>query len=146
MAEKQALSRRSLARRVASQALYQWLVNETPPDQLLSQFREEGLGRADAAYFQELMSGCIREAVPLTQAFSKHLDRELDQIDPVERAILMVGCYELMFEPSVPWRVAVNEAVNLAKTFGAADSYKYINGVLDRIAHELRADDIAAGL
>lgn len=146
MAEKQPISRRSLSRRVASQALYQWLVNETQPEEMLLQFREEGLGRADAEYFKTLMNGCVREVVPLTQAFSKHLDRDLEQIDPVERAILMVGTYELMFEPSVPWRVAVNESVNLAKTFGASDSYKYINGVLDRIAHELRAADIQAGL
>ena len=146
MTEKTRISRRGLARRVTSQALYQWLVNETEPKLMLSQFQEEGLGRADAEYFQELLNGCVQEVAPLTQAFSKHLDRPLEQIDPVERAILMVGSYELIFKPDVPWRVAVNEAVNLAKTFGAADSYKYINGVLDRIAHEVRAEQISAGL
>ena len=144
--EKTRISRRGLARRVTSQALYQWLVNETEPGLMLSQFHEEGLGRADAEYFQELLNGCVQEVVPLTQAFGKHLDRPLEQIDLVERAILMVGSYELIYKPDVPWRVAVNEAVNLAKTFGASDSYKYINGVLDRIAHEVRAEQISAGL
>ena len=147
MSEGNRLSRRGLARRLTVQAVYQWLVNESPPQQLLREFSEDpGLGRADAEHFGELLNGTVDHSESLTSTFREHLDRPLDQLDPVERAILMLATYELQHRPEVPWRVIVNEAVNLAKTFGASDSYRYINGVLDRLAHELRAADIAAGL
>ncbi|HEX4873137.1 MAG TPA: transcription antitermination factor NusB [Nevskiaceae bacterium] len=133
-------SRRSLARRVTVQALYQWLVNETAPDALLVQFREQddGLGRADPAYFEELLRGVVREVAPLTVGLTPFLDRPLVQLDPVEHAVLLVGAYELSHRPEVPWKVAVNEAVNLAKVFGAEDGYKFVNGVLDRLARQVR--------
>ncbi len=147
MAEQARLSRRGLARRLTVQALYQWLVNESPPPQLLREFSEDGaVGRADAEYFAELLNGAVEQAETLCAAFEPYLDRPLDQLDPVERAILMLASYELKFRPEVPWKVVVNEAVNLGKLFGAADSYRYINGVLDKLAHEVRAADIAAGL
>ncbi|MEC9364249.1 MAG: transcription antitermination factor NusB [Pseudomonadota bacterium] len=135
-------SRRGLARRVTVQALYQWLVNETPPTALLKQFREqdEGLGRADPAYFEELLDGVVTHAAELTVEIVPHLDRALNQLDPVEHAILLLGTYELRHKPEVPWRVVVNEAVNLAKTFGAEDGYKFVNGVLDKLARQLRPD------
>lgn len=133
-------SRRGLARRVTVQALYQWLVNETAPAALLRQFREqdEGLGRADPAYFEELLNGVVDHAPELTVDIVPHLDRALNQLDPVEHAILLLGTYELRHKPEVPWKVAVNEAVNLAKTFGAEDGYKFVNGVLDKLARQLR--------
>lgn len=138
-------SRRGLARRLTVQALYQWLVNETPPERLLQQFREEdSLGRADVDYFKALLHGTVRESGMLTDTFSEFLDRALEQLDPVERAVLMVGSYELMFCPEVPWKVVVNEAVNLGRMFGAEDSYKYINGVLDKVARTVRAVEVAA--
>jgi transcription antitermination protein NusB len=133
------ISRRGLARRLTVQALYQWLVNETPPERMLKQFHDDdGMGRADVDYFRELLHGTVREADTLIDTFSEYLDRSTDQLDPVERAILMVGCYELMFCNDVPWKVAVNEAVNLAKMFGADESYKYVNGVLDKVARTVR--------
>ena len=140
MSEPLPISRRGLARRLTVQAVYQWLVNETSPEKLLTQFREDpGLGRADGEYFGELLQGTVREAPGLTAAFSAHLDRPLEQLDPVERAILMVGAYELMHRVEVPWKVVVNESVNLAKLFGAEDSYKYVNGVLDKLARSARS-------
>lgn len=141
-------SRRSLARRVTVQALYQWLLNETPPETLLVQFKqqEDGIGRADPAYFEELLRGIVAEAAPLTVLFTPYLDRPLSQLDTVEHAVLLLGAYELQFKPDVPWKVAVNEAVNLAKTFGAEDGYKFVNGIMDKLAHQLRAADIRAGL
>jgi N utilization substance protein B len=138
------LSRRSLARRLTVQALYQWLVNETSPELLLKQFREqeEGLGRADPEYFGELLRGVVQHAPGLTRRIVPHLDRPLDQLDPVEHAVLLLGAYELAQRPEVPWKVVVNEAVNLTKTFGAEEGYKFINGVLDKLARELRAVEI----
>ena len=120
-----AFSKRGLARRVTAQALYQWLVNTTPPEVLMRQFREQedGLGRADPAYFEELLCGTVEQAQPLTLALIPHLDRPLAQLDPVEHAILLLGAYELANQPSVPWRVIVNECVNLAKLFGSEEGF-----------------------
>ncbi|MDT0498865.1 MAG: transcription antitermination factor NusB [Pseudomonadota bacterium] len=141
-------SRRGLARRLTVQALYSWLFNETPPERLLKQFREDpGLGRADAEYFQALLDGTVREAPQLLTHFTPHLDRPVHELDPMERAILMVGTYELVFCPDVPWRVVVNESVNLAKMFGGVDeSFKFVNGVLDKVARSTRSVEVSAGL
>ncbi len=140
-------SRRGLARRLTMQALYQWLVNETSPESLLRQFREqpEGLGRADPEYFGELLHGVVDHANELLQTVVPHLDRPVAQLDPVEYAVLLLGTYELQYRPEVPWKVVVNESVGLAKTFGAEDGFKFVNGVLDKIARSARADEIAAG-
>jgi N utilization substance protein B len=137
-------SRRGLSRRLTVQAIYQWLVNETPPELLIRQFREqpEGFGRADVDYFVELLKGAIAEAPQLTLSFAPHLDRPLAQLDPVEHAILLLGAYELLYRPEVPWKVVVNEAVNLAKTFGAEDGFKFVNGVLDKLARVARGEEI----
>jgi N utilization substance protein B len=147
MAEQEGppLSRRGLARRLTVQALYQWLVNETPPERMIKQFRDDqGLGRADAAYFKSLLQGTVREADTLVDTLSEYLDRDITRLDPVERSVLMAGCYELMFCPDIPWKVIVNESVNLAKTFGAEGSFKYINGVLDKVARTVRATEVSA--
>jgi N utilization substance protein B len=141
-------SRRGLARRLTVQALYQWLVNETSPDALLRQFAEqdEGLGRADPDYFAELLRGVVDFKAELTAAVAPHLDRPLDQLDPVEHAVLLLGAYELMHKPEVPWKVVVNESVSLTKVFGAEEGYKFVNGVLDKLARSARSTEIKAGL
>lgn len=145
MTDNPQISRRGLARRLTVQALYQWLVNETPPARLMKEFHDEdSMGRADVDYFKSLLHGAVQEADTLIATFSEYLDRDLAQLDPVERAVLMMGSYELMFCPDVPWKVVVNEAVNLAKMFGAEESYKYINGVLDKVARTVRAVEVAA--
>ena len=133
-------SRRGLARRLTVQALYQWLVNESAPESLLKEFREQpdGLGRADPEYFAELLNGTVQEAATLTTIIVPYIDRPLNQLDPVEYAVLLLGAYELTHRPDVPWRVVVNEAVNLTKVFGAEDGYKFVNGVLDRAARAWR--------
>jgi transcription antitermination protein NusB len=142
-----AVSRRGLARRVAAQALYQWLVNTTPPEVLLKQFREQddGIGRAHPEYFEELLRGTVEHATDLTLALVPHLDRPIAQLDPVEHAVLLLGGYELAHQPSVPWRVVVNESVTLAKLFGSDEGFKYINGVLDKLARQLRPAEVAQG-
>ncbi len=139
-------SPRALARRVTVQALYQWLVNTTPPETLLKQFREQddGLGRADPVYFDTLLHGAIEHATDLTMALVPHLDRPISQIDPVEHAVLIIGAYELLHQPSVPWRVIVNECVNLTKLFGSEEGYKYVNGVLDKLARQARPAEISS--
>lgn len=141
------ISRRGLSRRLTVQALYQWLVNETSPETLLKQFREQeaGLGRADPVYFEELLIGTVKQATDLTMALVPHLDRPLVQLDPVEHAILLLGAYEMNNKLSVPWKVVVNESVNLAKTFGAEDGYKFVNGVLDKLARASRSAEMGAG-
>ena len=115
---------------------------------LEQQFRQqdEGLGRADPEYFDELLRGVIAQAADLQAALAPHLDRPLSQLDPVENAILLVGAYELIYKPEVPWKVVVNESVNLAKTFGAEEGFKFVNGVLDKLARVARAAEIKAGL
>lgn len=140
------ISRRGLSRRLTVQALYQWLVNETSPETLLRQFREqeEGLGRADPVYFEELLKGTVNAAPDLTLALVPHLDRPINQLDPVEHAILLLGAYEMASKPEVPWKVVVNESVNLAKMFGAEDGYKFVNGVLDKLARIMRAGEAGA--
>jgi N utilization substance protein B len=137
-------SRRGLSRRLTVQALYQWLVNETAPDALLLQFNEqpEGLGRADADYFAELLRGTVNVASQLTLELAPYLDRPVVQLDPVEHAILLLGAYELREHPEVPWKVIVNEAVTLAKTFGAEEGYKFVNGVLDKFARTVRPAEV----
>lgn len=141
-------SRRGLARRLTVQALYQWMVNETQPEAMIRQFREqpEGLGRADEEYFIGLLSGIVQDVPGLTVMLVPHLDRPLNQLDPVEHSILLLGAYELQNRPEVPWKVAVNEAVNLAKLFGAEDGYKFINGVLDKLARVARPAEVNASL
>ncbi len=146
MSDQLPQSRRGLARRLTVQALYQWLVNETQPDALLKQFREqpEGLGRADGDYFTELLKGVVDQAPDLTMAIVPHLDRPLSQLDPVEHAVLLLGAYELTYKVEVPWKVVVNESVNLAKVFGAEEGYKFVNGVLDKLARDARGREIGA--
>ena len=147
--EKQlGMSRRGLARRITVQALYGWLINETPPKLLMKQFREDnGLGRADAAYFEHLLMGTVAAAPELQALLIPNLDRPLAELDPSENAILLTAAYELNSCPEVPWRVVVNEAVNLAKIFGGVDdSFKFINGVLDKLARELRPAEVEADL
>ncbi len=138
------ISRRGLSRRLTVQALYQWMVNETAPSVLLKQFREQeaGLGRADPVYFEELLNGCVEQAQELTMRLIPHLDRPLAQIDPVEHAVLLLGAYEMASKPEVPWKVVVNECVNLAKLFGAEDGFKFVNGVIDKLARELRPEEV----
>lgn len=136
-------SARTRARRAAVQALYQWQVGGATPGEIERQFRAEpALRSIDSEYFHELLHGvpgCIRE---LDAALEPALDRPIEQVDPVERAILRLGVYELVHRLDVPWRVVINEAVELARMFGAEQSHRYVNGILDRVARRARAPEI----
>jgi N utilization substance protein B len=131
---------RSIARKVAMQALYQWLLNQQSAAEIKKQFLEsEESAGVDREHFEELVGGCIARNEELTAALKPFIDRPLDQLDPVETAILMIGRFELQHRVDIPYRVVINEAVDLCKRFGATDAHKYINAVLDRAAREARA-------
>lgn len=131
---------RSIARKLAMQALYQWQLTQHSAAEIKQQFleNEESAG-VDREYFDEVVGGCIDRHEELAVALQPFLDRPLDRLDPVETAILMIGMFELQQRLDVPYRVVINEAVDLCKRFGATDAHKYVNAVLDRAAREVRA-------
>ncbi len=127
------------ARRCAVQALYQWQMSGQEPGEIVREFTSErDTGDMDEAYFSLLIREIAASIGVLEQQLSGILDRQVTALDPVERAILAIGVYELLHQPEIPWRVVINEAVELAKMFGATESHKYINGVLDKVARSLR--------
>src|SRR3569623_751068 len=134
---------RSKARRLALQALYQWQMAGQNLGEIEKQFlTEQDIGGADQAYFSEQLRNVPQQMTELDQHYRRFLDRSVEDLDPIELAILRIGVYELVQHPEVPYRVVLTEAVELAKTFGADQSYRYINGVMDKVAHELRAVEI----
>jgi N utilization substance protein B len=131
---------RSNARKAAVQALYQWQMTGQDTALIEQQFIEEGwLNDAQKSYFIELLNGIPEHLEDIDDALSKFMDRPVDQLDPVERAILRLGTYELLYRVDLPYRVAINESINLAKSFGSEGSHKYVNGILDRV-RELRPE------
>lgn len=131
---------RSLARKLAMQALYQWQLAGQSATELTRQFAaDEGYGDADEVYFSGLVVGVTGSAAALDERLQALVDRPLAQLDPVERAVLWIGLFELGERPDVPYRVVINEGVELAKRFGATDGHKFVNAVLDRAARELRS-------
>jgi len=132
------LAQRRKARRLLAQALYQWQIAGGEALDIIKQFREENPGKIDWEYFEELITAIPEEAAALDAHLLPLLDRDPKALDPVERALLYLGTYELASRLDVPYRVVINECVDLAKMFGATDSHKYINGVLDKLAPLLR--------
>jgi len=133
---------RSVARKLALQALYRWQLNECPWQDLIQEFADaQDMPRADREYFRELVAGVWRNREALDAELASWADRGLALLDPVEHAILLMGIYELRHRQDVPFRVAISEAVTLAKRFGATDGHKYVNAVLDRAARALRPDE-----
>ncbi|MEE3237736.1 MAG: transcription antitermination factor NusB [Pseudomonadota bacterium] len=136
------LAQRRKARRLVLQALYQWLMSGSDPLVISKQFREETLGKVDWNYFEEVFSEIPGATQKLNESLEPLLDRELVALDPIEKALLYLGTFELANRIDVPYRVVINECVELAKVFGATDSHKYINGVLDKLASELRPAEV----
>lgn len=133
------LAHRRKARRLLMQALYQWLIADGEALDIIKQFREENpSNKIDWEYFEEVLTAVPKEAAALDAYLVPLLDRALTALDPIEHALLYLGTYELAHRIDVPYRVVINEAVELAKMFGATDSHKYINGVLDKLAPVLR--------
>lgn len=133
------------ARKCAVQALYQWQMSGDSLTRIETYFLEEQhLKGAQKSYFTELFHGVPKELTQIDAALAEFVDRPVDKIDPVERAILRIGAYELMYRLETPYKVIINEGVNLAKDFGAEGSHKYINGILDKVSQKHRAVEIAA--
>lgn len=121
------------------QALYQWQLNHQPAAEIGRQYLESGdSGGVDPEYFNELLNGCIDNNDRIQQSIAPFVDRPLEQLDPIETALLMIGMFELLERVDVPYKVVINEAVDLCKRFGATDAHKYVNAVLDRAAREVR--------
>jgi N utilization substance protein B len=136
-------SGRSRARRAASQALYQWFMTGDDAAEIEAQFTaDRPMENVDLEYFHLLLHDIVKHAEDLDSTLTPNLDRPLAQLDPVEHSILCIGCYELGYRKEVPMRVVINEAIELAKVFGADQSHKYINSVLDHIAKTERADGL----
>lgn len=138
-------SERSRARAFALQGLYQYLVGGNPAQDVDLFTRDlAGFNKADAVHFDALLHGCIDQAAPLDALILPLLDRPMAEISPVEHAVMWIGAYEMQHCPDVPWRVVLNECIELAKEFGGTDGYKYVNAVLNGMAPALRAAEVQA--
>lgn len=137
--------KRRNARSFALQALYQWQMAGQPVNEIEAQFRvNNDMRDTDVALFSQLLRGVTEQKSELDSAFSPYLDRALEDLDPVELSVLRIGSFELMRRVEVPYRVAINESVELAKVFGATESHRYVNGILDKLAQKVRAAEVAA--
>ena len=134
---------RNLARRCAVQALYQWHLTQQNVGDIDAQFvTEHDVKKVDIVYFQELLHQVPAHVAELDAHYATFLDRPVRELDPVECAILRMSVYELAYRLDIPYRVVINEGVDMAKVFGAEQSHKYVNGVLDKVARKLRTAEI----
>ena len=139
------ISPRTRARRLAMQGLYEWQVAQNSAKDIETQFLiEKETKNVDTAYFRELLSKVVTHVDELDDYIKPLLDRSLEEVDPVECAILRLGAYELAKRPDVPYKVVINEAVELAKVFGADLGHKFINGIMDKMAARLRLEEISS--
>ena len=134
---------RSRARRRAQQAVYAWQLSQSPVEKVIENFRaEQDMDVADLEYFEALVRGVAEHAGPIDAVLARYIDRDVAQVDPIERAVLRIAGYELAYRLDVPYRVVINEAIETTKRFGAEQGHTYVNGVLDRAAAEWRAAEI----
>jgi N utilization substance protein B len=140
------LSARSRARRRALQAIYAWQMSGNSMSKVMEEFRhEQDMEVADLGYFEDLLRGVNEHCVELDASLTPYLDREVAQVDAIERAALRLAAYELRYRLDVPYRVVINEAIEVTKRFGAEHGHTYINGVLDKLAAQTRRTEYAAG-
>ena len=136
---------RSRARRRALQAIYAWQMSGGTAQQVLAQFAHEQAHEiADLEYFEDMVRGVLQHTAQLDAALAAFVDREMAQVDQIERAALRIAAYELLHRPDIPYRVVINEAIDSTKRFGSEHGHTYVNGVLDRAAAELRAPEFNA--
>ncbi len=137
---------RHRAREFALQGLYQWLMSNEDAGVIDAHIRNaHGFDKADAEHFDILLHGSIREVQELRAVITPLIDRSIELLSPIEHAVLLIGAFELKNHIEIPYKVVINEAVELTKSFGGIDGHKYVNGVLDKLAAALRATEIAAG-
>ena len=138
-------ARRRRARHYALQALYQWTMTRAPLGEIEAEFRiDNDFNHVDGEFFTALLVGVTQHANELDAQFETKLDRALNDLDPIERNLLRMGVFELRDRIDVPYGVVINECIALAKKFGATDSFRYVNGILDKVAHDLRQLEIRA--
>ena len=134
---------RSRARRRALQALYAWQISGGNAQQVIAQFAHEQAHEvADLEYFEDLVRGVMKHVGELDAALAEFVDREIEQVDPIERAALRIAAYELRHRPDIPYRVVINEAIDTTKRFGSEHGHTYVNGVLDHAAAAWRAAEV----
>ncbi|MDY7538089.1 transcription antitermination factor NusB [Undibacterium sp. RTI2.1] len=139
-------SPRHRAREFALQGLYQWLLNNEDSGVIDAHIRQaHGFDKADREHFDALLHGAIKQSIQLREEIAPLIDRTIAELSPIEHAALLIGAYELKHHIEIPYRVVINEAVELTKSFGGLDGHKYVNGVLDKLAARLRATEISAG-
>ncbi|HVK55200.1 MAG TPA: transcription antitermination factor NusB [Burkholderiales bacterium] len=137
---------RRRSRETALQGMYQWLLTSAPVTQIETELAEAaGFHKIDEKYFQIILRGAIAAQTELESVIAPLLDRPIKELSPIERGILLLGAFELKQQIDVPYRVVINEAVELAKSFGGADGHKYVNGVLDKLAARLRSVELNGG-
>ncbi len=143
--DKQAIKARRLARRLALQVLYQWLMSGDELVAIAAQTEAlSSMDKIDKAYFKRLIFGIETQLTEIESAFSVFLDRPLQQLNPIEHTILRMSAYELLYVPEIPFKIILDESVNLARTFGAEEGHRYVNGVLHHLAQKVRAIEIEA--
>jgi N utilization substance protein B len=136
-------SARRRSREFALQALYQWqLAGQSLADIEQQYAGAEGFAKADSNLFSLILSGVLKHAAVLEETLTPHLDRPWKEVSPIESAILLIGTFELTNMPETPYRVIINEAIELAKSFGGTDGHKYVNGILDKLALSVRTDEL----
>ena len=133
---------RRKSRELVLKAVYRGMINAGDIKQIISDAQEDPeYNKADAAYFKHLLEGVTGKISELDTQISTFIDRKIEELSPVEHAILRISSFELMFDLSIPYRVAINEGVELAKLYGGTDGHKYINGVLDKVAETARPQE-----
>jgi len=136
---------RHRAREFALQGIYEWLLSNEDAGAIEAHIREaHGFDKADAEHFDSLLHGAIKSVVALRAGLAPLIDRPIDQLSPVEHAALLIGAFELQNHPEIPYKVVINEAVELTKSFGGIDGHKYVNGVLDKLAATVRSTELGS--
>lgn len=144
IAKKKSGQNRRKSRELAMKAIYRSMLNESDISAVLRDMAEDpDYNKADEAYFKSLLNAVISHATALDEKMAQFIDRKITELSPVEHAILRISGCELMFDASIPYRVVINEGVELAKIYGGLDGHKYINGVLDKMAADVRAVEVA---
>lgn len=142
--EKQSIRGKRKARKLALQALYQWLMSGTDAHEIEAQFRViNKMDKVDVDYFCRLLHGVPKHVSSLEAHFTPFLDREISALNPIELTVLRLGSFELLYCPEIPYKVVLDEAISLTKEFGSQDGYRYVNGVLNNLAHQVRSIEIS---
>jgi N utilization substance protein B len=145
--EKNLINGKRKARKLALQALYQWLMSGTDLHEIEAQFRTiNNMSKVDVEYFCELLHGVVQHAEKLDTSYLNFLDREAEALNPIELTVIRLGAYELLYRPEVPFKVVLDEAITLTKEFGSQDGHRYVNGVLNNLARDVRQVEVKGTL